>query len=95
MAHTPGPWGVDSYGAQHSLTEFHIIRGSMPIAKVKKTTMNAEENARLIAAAPKLLEACTVTAKAIDSALSKEGLAMAITQLLPVVRDAIAKAKGE
>ena len=42
MAHTPGPWGVDSYGAQHSLTEFHIIRGSMPIAKVKKTTMNAE-----------------------------------------------------
>ncbi len=56
--HTPGPWEVDNYGAQHNLTEFHIVRGSMRVAKVKKTNTNAEANARLIAVAPELLAAC-------------------------------------
>ena len=96
MAHTPGPW---EYVPHDTLTGGTIIAPSQSPDGLSEIIAHSLNNPKpadmsLIAAAPEMLEACTVTAKAIDSALSKEGLAMAITQLLPVVRDAIAKATG-
>ena len=58
MAHTPGPWKVKSRDA----TRHKIVGGGGTIATIISTSKHPpkvkEANARLIAAAPALLEAC-------------------------------------
>jgi len=56
--HTPGPWEIN----EHNESEWQIVRrhfsGRQPeIATLDYTGGNAEANARLIAAAPAMLEA--------------------------------------
>ena len=58
--HTPGPWLYNDTTAQ-----VHRLH-SATIAEVCNHDMNREANARLIAAAPDLLEACIAMAKWID-----------------------------
>lgn len=59
--HTPGPWLYNDTTAQvhppHSAT----------IAEVCNHDLNREANARLIAAAPELLEACVAMAEWVDA----------------------------
>ena len=80
--HTPGPWIVES-GAVY--TADHI-----PIAAMDREPGNGTQpverdaNARLIAAAPKLLEA-------LEAIVAKPTLA----QTSSVAQDVIAEAKGE
>ena len=47
--HTPGPWGEDSH---------NVYKDSVNIARLDASNANKEANAKLIAAAPELLEAC-------------------------------------
>jgi len=68
MKHTPGPW------SQYSDTLFYTINGSdnESVAEVRtmyRTKLEAMANARLIAAAPELLEALNAviaTAESVD-----------------------------
>jgi len=89
--HTPGPWDVQNKGrlgtssARHEVVQGVNVDGSVNLKKIVKMPDLSEQsyaNARLIAAAPELLEACEI-------ALTKKGDYLGILEL------AIAKAKGE
>jgi hypothetical protein len=56
VAHTPGPWAVsDNHGKRY----IEPVGDNEPVAQITKGP-NSEANARLIAAAPELLEALVV-----------------------------------
>ena len=59
QGHTPGPWtyGVPSPGANFSIYATRMSIGRLGIASNSKRAAEGEANARLIAAAPDLLEA--------------------------------------
>ena len=61
MAHTPGPWTVGEWREPFSITDSRVIRCGDKIndvtAFVTDSQLDHEANARLIAAAPDLLEA--------------------------------------
>ena len=81
--HTQGPW-VFEYGSIYTPTGKQVCR---PCDKKTQTYKNWEANARLIAAAPELLEAC----QALLTYHDYEGYAEAADK----ARAAIAKAKGD
>ena len=56
MAHTPGPWFLGEY-RRHQIWAWFGDE-SQPIGQTYASSPNAGANARLIAAAPELLEAC-------------------------------------
>ena len=63
MKHTPGPWDRDPYNdnliiVKGSNPYLYIIAEVDPVASSEITDFEIEANARLIAAAPDLLEAC-------------------------------------
>jgi len=107
--HTPGPWTYegDHTHRQFNIRMLGHLIGTKDEAKHICTVNNlpthvlanrdpatAEANARLIAAAPELLEALKRAAFALESAVMLQGLA----ELAPyanAARAAIAKAKGE
>ncbi len=86
IEHTPGPWEYEGTDLR-SHFPFAVKAGADPVAKVEDfgTSGTPEANARLIAAAPELLEVCEMTLPYFD-ADSERGIAVA---------QAIAKAKGE
>lgn len=98
FAHTPGPWFVDlksTYGWPAKLTPNLSIRPVllgkiMPvaIAKIQRECLESEANARLIAAAPELLEALV----ALVDDKSQERIP---NRLWVAARSAIAKATGK
>jgi hypothetical protein len=110
MSHTPGPWDFipseDPKNANANVAR-HWVRGPetdeskcRTICDIAKwdTQERQAANARLIAAAPEMLEALEVTAENIRSlgpagALSK--VYAPYEEWLKVVEAAIAKAKGE
>lgn len=53
--HTPGPWQIKSYDGELRILDSTPIGSSPPIADVNMF-LNGEANARLIAAAPEMLE---------------------------------------
>lgn len=100
VTHTPGPWGNRYFNRNGKIeihTHTHVMchvmcreidrSGSVDDASVSE----AEANARLITAAPELLEACQAVLESLNRNLSDE--------FLPETRDclraAIAKATGE
>lgn len=84
--HTPGPWRVVSDPPDHEGFVQHRIRATAgPVAEVFYVTKDGAADARLIAAAPDLLDACKA---ALDPNVS---MGLADTML----RRAIAKATGE
>lgn len=99
--HTPGPWYKDICGRiwrRHPSDLYEYgggVAGDKPIATVWRGWYGEEEagfpleaNARLIAAAPELLEAC----EGLLGLAERDGwLHIAVN----AARDAIAKAKGE
>lgn len=91
--HTPGPWDVNWIGPRYSVNQ-SVDYGNKHIAMVSCFESRAEEdaenraNARLIAAAPDLLEALELCYKSMM-------LGCADVDAQAAYRAAIAKAKGE
>lgn len=85
--HTPGPWGIDDYNRVVAEDGNPIVVNGLAIPLVN--TPESKANARLIAAAPELLEALMLA----DAALSGANMNMNVVQRK--VQGAIAKAKGE
>ena len=85
--HTPGPWVVILSPADHDEFEDVTSNVSMPICQFWRKGYGVEAhaaNARLIAAAPDLLDACRKALYAIKGREHDQ-----------FIRDAIAKATGE
>lgn len=93
-AHTPGPWTVDHYlPGQSGDGQLHICGDErrIPLAVLDPDDIEAEANARLIAAAPEMLEALRqITAYVVerDSCLDAKAVAR-------VAVAALAKAEGQ
>lgn len=87
--HTPGPWSIQRQNPSPTTGEW-MVAGKSPgyLAEVRDCGSGpVEANARLIAAAPDLLEALEALITAVDASM----YGMAIHN----ARAAIAKAKGE
>ena len=95
--HTPAPWNIAvGYSAQY---HYITVPDVGVVAEVHKQSRNAEANARLIAAAPELLEALRDTCNTLyalrDHAI-EQGLQASVEQMaIDKIIAAIAKAKGE
>ena len=87
MKHTPGPWEARGY----SIFEPH--KTAMTIAVATQHEPNVKANARLIAAAPELLEALQAFVEWAECVKEFAGAAPIAT--LADARAAIAKATGE
>ena len=100
--YTPGPWHI------HDTEQFTICGPDhLAIAITTATSRNADENgrnARLIAAAPELLEACkrihyelngaNATRRAVDNRYKADPLCDLITSIVKDAAAAIAAAEG-
>ena len=87
---TPGPWALDRWGAVcHANKQLVVVEG---VALSGRSTDETRANARLIAAAPELLDALKYCAAVCaGEALNKSDLINALEK----ARGAIAKATGE
>lgn len=105
MSHTPGPWEVCGCVGRGLLLRFEIRREGEGItggihAEVKALNATAvaydtaEANARLIAAAPDLLEALKAAKSFIHSVRPGGGVLRGESDLLLAIDAAIAKAEG-
>lgn len=102
MSHTPGPWEVHTNIGRKS--EMGVIADAAPfvicvISNAKQWPIEADANARLIAAAPELLAACEALerwSRDRDGGAYLEGLKWTkdIQDAVCDARAAIAKAKG-
>jgi len=94
--HTPGPWEIDGFyqGAFEVIApKASVTRGRLVICSRGQHELREREfqaNARLIAAAPDLLEALKEFVGAVDA-----GTTFADSSVVDVARAAIAKARGE
>lgn len=97
--HTPGPWRA-GYGSQAERGEFMIVRaeeidGQPYIATCYSGSVvgSHEANARLIAAAPELLEVCRgLVREAEDTFIDPEEMSSEFVALWKAAKVAIAKA---
>lgn len=93
MEHTPGPWTVgpvfDNDGEPEIIVEHKTPFGNLVVACALSGLVGQEANARLIAAAPELLEALQLA----DAML--EGAHMNADVVCKKVKAPIAKATGE
>lgn len=76
--HTPGPWHpIKTPYRGHASAAYYIMAGKRAVAHVKQSTSSpVKENARLVAAAPDLLEALlemTETYWGVDDAKNGDG----------------------
>ena len=88
MAHTLGPWWIEEFRSQENRYVIYEIMGRIAVAEGACAT--AEANARLIAAAPELLDAlkrCVQWLSDLDNDICEKA------ELLNAM-DAIAKAEG-
>ena len=87
--HTPGPWRADSTNVSERYR--YVLGGRRLICRITKGDGESEANARLIAAAPELLEALI----AAEQAFVEHGIPLACHASLFQIRAAIAKATGQ
>ena len=105
--HTPGPWAI-AYMSQSDYTHLYITHDSQTRSQIiadlhcpvsinsegeTYSNENKQANARLIAAAPELLEALEACERYIHATMSDDNLAG--IHEADFARAAIAKAKGE
>ena len=90
-AHTPGPWTILP-NTPHFVRAMHPTDGMQPVATVYHFDGELEANARLIAAAPDLLNLLTAADRLEE--LTGENLAVYARTFAALARAAIAKAKG-
>jgi hypothetical protein len=98
-AHTPGPWEAVEGRSRLSIKAVSLPTydaGSLPtIAVVSSELCGAEANARLIAAAPELLEKLRNAVRIVDFYMKSLGVEPRdIVESLAPARAAIAKAEG-
>lgn len=90
--HTPGPWHYEMDGFQISIgdesTRHDYLKHDRTVAVIRDNSAHAEADARLIAAAPDLLEA-------LEGMIEKPGQAHPGTNCWDRAQAAFAKAKGE
>lgn len=91
--HTPGPWGHKTWDVNKD-GEFNytVEKDDKSICEIVGTGEQAEANARLIAAAPELLEALKVCSAELFAQCADHPRAMLFVK---EARAAIAKAEGE
>ena len=90
--HTPGPWVVKSARSGFYVeSQFDVIVDSLDVSG-RYGAIDDEANARLIAAAPELLEAAINVAQWWDS---DNKISPKASGVIDRLRAAIAKAKGE
>ena len=91
--HTPGPWKLETEGHGHLVngadgrTVVYLHRSGV------RNRAEIEANARLVAAAPELLEALHAARNALEHAACGQ-FGIDFKSSLDVTRDAIAKAEG-
>lgn len=92
MPHTPGPWGISKIGNPYSQFIVYTWDGNSIAHSVE-----GEDNAHLIAAAPELLEALELLKGEYDNAMAANRMFDwgALEYAHKVAATAIAKAKGE
>jgi hypothetical protein len=101
MSHTPGPWRTDrnnTHGGQIAVVHHCVGNDWVEIWSPDATAADEKEmeaNARLIAAAPELLEALEAFDKAAKESTTIIGFAAKAFKLLTKTRAAIAKARGQ
>jgi len=88
MKHTPRPWHIEKGKLSSTLFIHH---SGAEICLVPNHTLDQELNARLIAAAPDLLEACEEAARYLEA---KSGASPEDMGTEAKLRDAINKAKA-
>jgi hypothetical protein len=103
--HTPGPWHVGPWHVGRDGTQrvyAHPEHDRWLVAEVSggdplldSWDERKEANARLIAAAPELLAALLEVVYAFDSDDQDLDFALAIEAVMPEIREAIAKARGQ
>ena len=91
-AHTPGPWTILP-NTPHFVRAMHPTEGMQPVATVYHFDGELDANARLIAAAPELLEALERISTSYDETL-RHPIAAPLLQSIYAARAAIAKARG-
>lgn len=89
--HTPGPWHVDTYGRNGELF-VKPIPGQI-IAEIDPSP-NQAADARLIAAAPELLERCNLLANILERHCAQSFILAGGDRILKETRELIAKAEG-
>ena len=92
VSHTPGPWNIEEYNNQTLEIWPQQQNGYGCIAKIDKLFgqfTDSQANARLIAAAPELLEALKAASILLDK--KPDNFMMAVEL---IVNQAIAKAEG-
>jgi hypothetical protein len=97
MGHTPGPWSIrEVIMGKRRPTAEQFIYGSnrIGIARMMGTGQPTMENARLIAAAPELLEALEGVNRYLDSPDTSKR-AEYLYRTRKAIWDAIARAEGE
>jgi hypothetical protein len=88
MTHTPGTWCLrDEVGTIHAIDDKHYCR---TVATATNAYGHGDANARLIAAAPDLLDACLQLVHSTDTKDWRE-----LQNAIASARAAIAKARGE
>ncbi len=93
MEHTPGPWRVEN--REHALGELAIMSSNGWVAcaaTMNEGLVNAEANARLIAAAPEMLEALWLITCAYGASDGRNGNS---GECWDKARQALKKARGE
>lgn len=91
--HTPAPWNV-----KPGTNVFYITGYKGYLAKIIGDTIEDQANARLIAAAPALLEACQMVVRLVDAMVNNEANARAMPSFdngLKQIESAIALATGK
>ena len=94
--HTPGPWDIvirsnDDYGMWAGLTHIATVHN-------REDSPVDEANARLIAAAPALLEALELASKYLGKAVADGlmgGTAVPVERAFEITKAVIAQARGE
>lgn len=98
IKHTPGPWLVEQGGCDGS-GEFginaHTNKGTFYVAETIGGLDEEEENARLIAAAPELLETLIHIEEYWNRDQNETAMANALWHIIDEARSAIVKARGE
>ena len=90
-AHTPGPWTILP-NTPHFVRAMHPAEGMQPVATVYHFGGELAANARLIAAAPELLEALEAVLPDLEHYVATHGPGP--DKRLAIARAAIAKARG-
>lgn len=91
MEHTKGPWEVGNWGGDNG----YVVRGDgeQIVCEANRALDESKTNARLISAAPELLEACKMALEDLTGPVTSQGIKIRF-ETLDKLREALAKAEG-